>query len=327
MYLKSLALFVFCAFSLGMAGGVMAGRSTGQGQLVHLQKKLKKRDLRSRVSAIRALSRLGKKALKALPALLGVMADKRPEVRAAALYAMGQMGPAAGAAIPVMVKSLHDHHPWVRGYAAFALARMGPKAKTALLQASREKHPQVRQLAAISLVRMGVRTPRMAGLLAETTRSNKAWLRFYGLRAMRMMPTLPPVALKAVVSLLGDKSPRIRQQAMLLAGKHRVASAIPVLLKMRGDKHLRTRRMAIRALGMMRLRRPGIVSVLQTDAYSKNVYVRWEARQALRLIGVALKPKARKAATPSSRPTVRRGMAVSRPASRPTSAPVQKGKK
>lgn len=327
MSLKSLALFVFCVFSLGMANEVTAGRSVRQGQLVHLQKKLKKRDLRSRVSAIRALSRLGKKALKALPALLGVMADKRPEVRAAALYAMGQMGPTAGAAIPVMVKSLHDRHPWVRGYAAFALARMGPKAKIALLQASREKSPQVRQLAAISLVRMGVRTPRVAGLLAETTRSSKAWLRFYGLRAMRMMSVLPPVTLKAIVSLLRDKSARIRQQATLLVGKHRVASAIPALLKMRENKHLRTRRMAIRALGMMRLRRPGIVSVLQTDAYSKNVYVRWEARQALRLIGVALKPKTHKVKAPSSRPVVHRGMAASRPTSRPTSVPVQKEKK
>ena len=69
---------------------------------------------------------------EAVGPLAEALADPDVSVRVSAAMALDNMGPAAAAAVPALVKALRDHDPKVRPWAARALGSIGPAAEAAV---------------------------------------------------------------------------------------------------------------------------------------------------------------------------------------------------
>ena len=90
----------------------------------------------------------------AVPALIQLLQDPNPEVRAHAAVALNWIGPGARDAVPALVRALQDDRRRVRQGAAFALFRIGPDAKDAvpvLIKALQDEDPEVRRVAGLAL--------------------------------------------------------------------------------------------------------------------------------------------------------------------------------
>ena len=109
-----------------------------------------------RTIATGAFGRLGPSVV---PALLPLLADEDPEVRAHAVIAVGSVGREAGTAVPMLIAALADELPTVRQAAATSLGRIGPVAKPAgpalIRRLESDPDVQVRGEAALALGKLG----------------------------------------------------------------------------------------------------------------------------------------------------------------------------
>jgi HEAT repeat protein len=137
-------------------GSLFACRSEPQApDPMALVEKLKSADSTVSGAASLEIIRLG---APAVPALVELLRDPDPALRALAARTFWGMGAKAGAAAPALAEALGDPEVKVRVGAAMALDNMGPPAApavAALVGTLRDRDPEVRQWSARALGSIG----------------------------------------------------------------------------------------------------------------------------------------------------------------------------
>lgn len=94
-----------------------------------------------RSTVLHPLAELGRLAV---PALIGLLTDPNPELRADAAETLGKMGSEAKEAAPALVQALKDDEPPVDSLAFFALLDIGPGAVPPLIRALESEEEDLR---------------------------------------------------------------------------------------------------------------------------------------------------------------------------------------
>ena len=266
-------------------------------------------DIRLRCAAAAALGQSGNSA--AVAPLVKALEDKKPPIRLWAAVALN--GQSAPDVVSGLTKALQDEDDRVRVRATDALAAVqDPKVIDPLVKATKDKHAEVRTWAVIGLgnfseqkaletlnsvlldseVEVGVRvaaadalgrtgSPQVTSQLidrlndfGEETEVRIAAARAIGsLRDSRAVP--------ALIGLVGDADPRIRQWVVSALGRIGDARAVEPLIAALNDDEPSVRGWA--ALALARFRDPRILAPLMKAAKDSDAQVRAKAVLALRV--------------------------------------------
>ncbi len=233
-----------------------------------------------RIAAIRALGGFGREAAGAVPQLVRALGDDDPRVRWFAIEALALIGPAAKAAVPALVEALRSHDlayalasedsdalkdgP-IRLIAAFALGRIGPEARAAipdLIAALSGPDSRVRGEAARALGLIGPEArAAVPALIRLVTRGTVAEV---AERAAEALGRLGSVAVPAVIEMLHDADPEVRETALGILGQMDARAAVPVSEPVRclRDRDADVRKAAAAALGQTGDRRVAVAAIL-----------------------------------------------------------------
>ncbi len=165
-------------------------------------------------AAILALRQLDDDAVLAVPALVDLLDDESPTVRASAAFALGSMGPRAEGAIDELIETLKrssDDTPTI----ANAISRIGPAAVPALLRASADpEHSPQRLATALAEVGRGATQPLIKALQGESLPA-----RVSAAHALGGMNPTPDEAIDSLVICLNDPSDDLRAAAATALGQ------------------------------------------------------------------------------------------------------------
>ena len=203
-------------------------------------------------AAVRALARIGSPAVKPLTASLadhGSVAVRGRSARTLGMIRRSLRDRGHQAAITgPLVKALDDTDPFVRIMAVQALA--GPAEDTgALLAAVRDSHPRVRAIAAWTLGLQ--RTARATPALTMMLRDGDSGPRMAAALSLGAIGSGASEAIGALVRALTDADPLVREAAAIALGEIGDPAAAPGLIAALADPAERTRREAIRSLGLV----------------------------------------------------------------------------
>lgn len=124
-----------------------------------------------RKEVARILGTFGSVAESAVGALVDVLGDSDPYVRASGAQALGQIGPPATPSVPALGRLLRDPAPSVRQEAIGALVRIDPTGRAALpiiVGSLQDSLPRVRVAAAVALGSLQARAlPALGQLIAR----------------------------------------------------------------------------------------------------------------------------------------------------------------
>ncbi len=160
--------------------------------------------LTAKLHAIWGLGQIGRKAPETLDALIPLLSDREPEVRAQTAKVLGDAKvKTAGQAL---IAAIADSHPRVRFFAAIAVGKVAKAealpALVNLLRSSGEEDPYLRHAAVMGLV--GIDSP---SLLREAAKDSSPGVRLGVLLAMRRLK------LPEIERFLDDTSPAIVLEA------------------------------------------------------------------------------------------------------------------
>src|SRR5262245_33312597 len=118
--MRILAAFLIIMFALnGLAGCGAQAPLTAHGKPVsHWVEKIRDPDVKTRLTAVKALGNVGAKDPVVVPTLIEAVKDKNADVRVEAILALLRIGPDAGDAIPVLTEARRDPNARVRDSAA-----------------------------------------------------------------------------------------------------------------------------------------------------------------------------------------------------------------
>ena len=167
-----------CGVCVGPSHGLVGQETPTVSELIE---QLKSGDLNARRDAVYALANLGEKATPAVPALTDLIDDKDQQIWFQSTMALARIGPDAEAAIPKLLGKLGDRGEQRRYRTAYCLGKIGPASIAPLLEQLEE----------------GDRNQRKR-------RKSLAWM---GPKAAPAMP--------ALITLLGDEDPLVRQRLPL----------------------------------------------------------------------------------------------------------------
>ncbi len=163
-------------------------------------------------------------------ALVELLQDPSPDVRRTAALSLGKIGHSAGT--QGLAKALSDPDPLVREYSAWALGQIGEEinmnAALAVVSALGDEHPAVKQSAAKALGNIGIRGP-MIPLLIEGLKVGEVQSR----RAIvdALMHLEGKDAYPALLAVLDDPDPNVRQGAIAALGELGDRQALPLFRK------------------------------------------------------------------------------------------------
>jgi len=91
-----------------------------------------RKDVLTRLQALKVLGELAPLAQDAVPALLRSLDDQEPKIRGSAALTLGQIGQEPATVVPALITCLRDPNPEVRGSTMSALGKFGANAKAAV---------------------------------------------------------------------------------------------------------------------------------------------------------------------------------------------------
>ena len=217
-----------------------------------LARTLASRNKTVRLHAAEVLRDLGQDASPATPALLTLLDDRDPGIRAVVAHALGNVG--GEDALKGLIKGLTDKSPRARSAVAFALGSMGPDAALSaprVRQCLTDPDPNVRVASARALWQItGDASASVPVLIATLDRPN-AWDSALALGAMREAASN---AVPALINLVQrEKVPRpLREMPVSALALGQIGMpAIPALIEITTHGDARVRTSAAIALGFV----------------------------------------------------------------------------
>jgi len=163
-------------------------------------------------------------------ALVELLQDPSPDIRRTAALSLGKIGHSAGT--QGLAKALSDPDPLVREYSAWALGQIGEEINTdtalAVVSALGDEHPAVKQSAAKALGNIGIRGP-MIPLLIEGLKVGEVQSRRAIVDALLHLEGKD--AYPALLAVLDDPDPNVRQGAIAALGELGDRQALPLFRK------------------------------------------------------------------------------------------------
>ncbi len=217
-------------------------------------------------SSLRALNQLNVDAEKVIPLLVKLLADPRPNVASAAtnsladigkpavpalskavldkrsrywaVLALSDMGAAAKPATGVLADALDEASADVQVEILLTLANIGPDAKESIAKivpSLSSKYEGVRYAATFAVAQIGVKDRAAEQALETNASSSDAFLKLISSWALAKLNPRNPLhgarAIRALISSLASKDPRLQQAASMAAGELELGpAAIPQLL-------------------------------------------------------------------------------------------------
>jgi quinoprotein glucose dehydrogenase len=183
----------------------------------------------ARLHAIWGLGQIGRKQTSALKAVIPLLADADPEVRAQAAKALGEADVLTSAG--KLAELLKDPEPRVRFFAALAYGRMGRSGRVApildLLRENADRDPYVRHAGVMALARL----PFTKDVLAAAGDSSPA-VRMGALLALRREGD------REIARFLKDPEPRLVEEAARAIYDVPINDALPQLATLVGTPGL-----------------------------------------------------------------------------------------
>jgi HEAT repeat protein len=241
-----------------------------------LQEMLEKsKDVDVRLTVVQVLRIIGPEAVPALVRALRRDADLG--VRRQAAYALGTIGRDAEPAIPDLMEALRD--PDLGPVAGQALGRMGPKAAAPLLAVLHDKSSKVRGYAYNALEQLG---PALKPVIPDLVRQLKGDEATRTATA-RLLHMIGPDTIPALLTAMRDKEDTY---AWLVIGQlgPKATGALPALLDLLKDKEPVVRQRAARALGIMGQAARPAAPALREATQDPDADVRRAATEALKMI-------------------------------------------
>lgn len=170
--------------------------------------------LRSTMLRTRAAEALGRIGGTAIPALISLLGDPDPNLRAAAVYALGRAGQGSNAAANALLPLLKDPDETLRLLAAEALGRVGSVAAGRLRNMLADQGFPERWLAALALGRMGAQARDAANELAKAVLDDDQEV---GSAAAAALGQLGPAA-EGIVPQLCDSLAKVTGETRLNVG-------------------------------------------------------------------------------------------------------------
>jgi len=231
-----------------------------------------------RQAAVMALGLLG--ARDAVTALLRVLRDPSPDVRANGAWALGRVGDKSAARNVATL--LRDQYPDVRAASVVALGRMEARDNVdELLRVLRDdSSPEVRRVAAWSLGQLESRAA-IGGLTAALRSDRSSDVREMCAWALGQMHTRE--AVEGLTSALrGDDSPEVRETAAWALGEMNVRGSADVLADVLAhDRESEVRATAAWALGQVHSERApaSLVAALRDSDDDVRMKAAWALSQ------------------------------------------------
>lgn len=226
-----------------------AGRSTG-----HWERLLASDDPAQSDAALAALSDGGSAASAVLCALTRRLSAP-PEVRWNAAELLGKAGIQSAEVSETLLAALRDPDPHVRTVAADAVPKVQTEAVQAVPALSQllDTQHDVPIIRALSVYREQAQPalPRLRELMND--RSLPSEVRWNAARTIGKMGAAGAAAVPALIPLMKDEEPTVREHAAEAAGDIGPAaeSAVPALLETLTDSFHKARRDAVRSLGQI----------------------------------------------------------------------------
>jgi len=163
--------------------------------------------------AAKALGKIGPGAKRSVGTLIKRLKDRDDDVRYSSIFALESIGRAASRAVPDLIEVMDSDNVLLADRAAIALGTFGPKAKDAvpslieaLGRASDETRGPTPGAAMNALGMIGPDAVAAVPALMKKVRANKDMS-----AAADALGRIGPVGQRAVINLLSDKNPSIRQ--------------------------------------------------------------------------------------------------------------------
>ena len=224
--------------------------------------------------ALRILARMGAPAIAALTAAITDFTQP-PQVRARAAVALGGLGDEGAAS--VLTAAQADPEPLVREAAARGFARLPANcACQPLCAALRDTDARVRYCAAGALAE--VRAAEAVPALTQALHDRDGDVRLAAIKALATLGD--PHAAEAMLPLLRSGSSSDRAWATWALGRLGDSQMAPAVVRMAKDHDLRTRRVALESLGMLRA---GRIADLGPCLHDRDERIRATAADALGL--------------------------------------------
>lgn len=153
----------------------------------------------------------------AVPALMEVLEDSNPNLRARSVEALGLIGVKAKEVVPALTQALKDSDDDVRAKASEALGAFGAEAESAvasLTEALEDRIPVVRANAASSLGAIGPRAIAALPVLIEKLNDR---VEIVGEAIARALGRISPEAAPSLLGALADKNSFVPRQAIVFA--------------------------------------------------------------------------------------------------------------
>lgn len=198
-----------------------------------LIKRLKDKDFKRRLAALKVLRRLGNQAAPAVPELIELLREKDLRIRLVLLKVLGQVGPEAEEAVPALVKLLNEASPEDGKNIVSTLGFIGPKARKAipaLLKFGGRRGTRIAAAKALSQLGSAAVPALIAALKSPIPFTRGCAARALGLVEPKALNALPPL-----ISMLSDVSTLaevVRSDARYSLGKfgEDAAGAVAILV-------------------------------------------------------------------------------------------------
>jgi HEAT repeat protein len=262
-------------------GVATLARMGAQDALVGL---LREKDPAVRAAAAHGLGIMRNRARGAVPVLVEALDDSDAAVRKEAVWAIGEIGPAAEDAIPALRARIKASEDRTREAAIAVLARVGAWEDLAELLLDRD--PAVRAAAARGLGTMGRRARDAVPALVEVLKDSDAAVTQEALRALGQIGPAAKDATPALLAWIRAHQDPTRQGAVAALVRIGARDALVELLH---EKDRSVRASAARGLGRMRSKAQAAVPALIEALGDPSAAVSKEAVRALGDIGPSAK--------------------------------------
>jgi HEAT repeat protein len=262
-------------------GVATLARMGAQDALVGL---LREKDPAVRAAAAHGLGIMRNRARGAVPVLVEALDDSDAAVRKEAVWAIGEIGPAAEDAIPALRARIKASEDRTREAAIAVLARVGAWEDLAELLLDRD--PAVRAAAARGLGTMGRRARDAVPALVEVLKDSEAAVTQEALRALGQIGPAAKDATPALLAWIRAHQDPTRQGAVAALVRIGARDALVELLH---EKDRSVRASAARGLGRMRSKAQAAVPALIEALGDPSAAVSKEAVRALGAVGPGAK--------------------------------------
>jgi HEAT repeat protein len=194
---------------------------------------LGKDDAGLRAGAAKALGGMGPAAKDAVPALVAILGNQDPEVQREVIDALGSIGAEAQ---PKVVEALQGSEARQRSGAALALGAMHTAAKDAapamMARLDTETDPAVRSNLLTALPRVGADPAALIPRLIEGIKDESEPIRHASVNGLLTLPSAQKPVVDALIALLQDPNPTLRERAAYVLGRlgDYAAPAVPAMI-------------------------------------------------------------------------------------------------